>query len=51
VELEFHYLDPDVVAAEVERAEFTVMAATRRRPWQGAEQPSRRCHLLAQNTI
>lgn len=51
VELEFHYLDPDVIAAEVERAGFTVMAVTRRRPWEGAEHPSRRCHLLAQKAI
>jgi SAM-dependent methyltransferase len=32
VELEFHFLDPDVIADEVERAGFTVMAVTRRRP-------------------
>lgn len=51
VELEFHYLDPDAVAAEVEQAGFAVMAVTRRRPWQGAEHPSRRCHLLAQKAI
>jgi len=47
VELEFHYLDPDVIAEEVERQGFTVMAVTRRRPWPGLEHPSRRCHLLA----
>lgn len=56
VELEFHFIDPDVVAREVEQAGFTVMAVTRRRPWPGgegreSEHPSRRCHLLARRVI
>jgi len=56
VALEFHFLDPDGIAQEVEQAGFTVMAVTRRRPWPGAEgrqgeHPSRRCHLLAQKVI
>lgn len=48
VDLDFHYLDPDVIATEVARAGFKVMAVTQREPWPGAEHPSRRCHLLAQ---
>jgi ubiquinone/menaquinone biosynthesis C-methylase UbiE len=51
VELEFHYLDPDVIAEEVGQQGFVVMAVTRRRPWEGGEHPSRRCHLLAQRAI
>jgi len=56
VELDFYYLDPEVIADEVEQAGFTVMAVTRRRPWPGAEgrdgeHPSRRCHLLAQRVV
>lgn len=51
VDLDFHYLDPDVIAEELERNGFTVMAITRRRPWPAGEHPSRRCHLLAQRTI
>lgn len=51
VELEFRFLDPDVIADELERQGFTVMAVTRRRPWPGGEHPSRRCHLLARRAI
>jgi SAM-dependent methyltransferase len=51
VELDFRFLDPDVIADELERQGFTVMAMTRRRPWPGGEHQSRRCHLLAQRTI
>lgn len=51
VELEFRYLDPDVISDELERQGFTVMAVTRRRPWPGGEHPSRRCHLLARRAI
>jgi len=56
VALEFHFLDPQVIAREVDQAGFTVMAVTRRRPWPGGdgregEHPSRRCHLLAQRVI
>jgi ubiquinone/menaquinone biosynthesis C-methylase UbiE len=48
VDLEFHFLDPDVISDELEQQGFKVMAVTRRRPWPAGEQPSRRCHLLAQ---
>jgi SAM-dependent methyltransferase len=48
VELDFHFLDPAQVAAEVSAAGFTVMAVTERQPWPGVEHQSRRCHLLAQ---
>jgi SAM-dependent methyltransferase len=50
VELEFHYLDPEMIADEVERQGFAVMAVTRRRPFPG-EHPSRRCHLLARRAV
>jgi SAM-dependent methyltransferase len=48
VALDFHYLDPDRVAAELATAGFEVRASTCREPWPG-EHPSRRALLLARN--
>lgn len=47
VALDFHYLDPDVIAAEVATAGFEVSVLARREPRPG-EHASRRAHLLAQ---
>ena len=50
VDLDFHFLDPDDVAAGVVAAGFTVMATTQRQPWPDVEAPSRRCTILAQRS-
>ncbi|MBB5873887.1 SAM-dependent methyltransferase [Allocatelliglobosispora scoriae] len=47
VALDFHYLDPDRVAAEVAAAGFEVKVSAVREPWPN-EHASRRAHLLAQ---
>lgn len=48
VDLDFHFLSPDVISQELTAAGFQVIAVTQRQPWPGVEQPTRRCHLLAQ---
>jgi hypothetical protein len=50
VDLDFHFLDPAPVVADLEVAGFTVMARTDRQPWPGAEVPSRRCYLLCRRS-
>jgi SAM-dependent methyltransferase len=50
VDLDFHFLDPEPVVADLEVAGFTVMARTDRAPWPGAEAPSRRCYLLCRRS-
>jgi len=45
VDLDFRFLDPDEVVADLDR--FTVMARTEREPWPGVEVATRRCYLLA----
>ncbi len=50
VELDGYYLDPADVARDLEAAGFTVMSTVVRRPWPGAEYPSRRAYLLARTT-
>jgi SAM-dependent methyltransferase len=46
VDLDFHFLDPDVVQAELAAAGFDIQAQLDREPIAGAEHPSRRCYLL-----
>ncbi len=46
VDLDFQFLDPDIVAAEVSSAGFTVMAMTIREPWPAIEAQTRRAHIL-----
>ncbi|MFI5959190.1 class I SAM-dependent methyltransferase [Cryptosporangium sp. NPDC051539] len=48
VDLDFHFLDPDEVAADLAAAGVTVVSSTIRVPGEG-EYPSRRCYLLARN--
>jgi SAM-dependent methyltransferase len=47
VDLDFHYLEPGQVAAELAAAGFRVMARTDREPWQDVEHQTRRSYLLA----
>jgi SAM-dependent methyltransferase len=47
VDLDFHFLDPAEVTADLEAAGFVVMSRTDREPWPGVEHPSRRSYLLA----
>jgi SAM-dependent methyltransferase len=47
VDLEFRFLDPVEVSADLAAAGFTVMCRTDREPWPGVEHPSRRSYLLA----
>lgn len=47
VDLEFHFLDPALVSAEVAAAGFTVMSVTERAAWAEVEAPTRRAYLLA----
>lgn len=46
VDLDFHYLDPAGVTAELAAAGFAVVARTDREPWPAIEHESRRCYLL-----
>jgi SAM-dependent methyltransferase len=48
VDLEFRFLDPVEVGADLEAAGLAVMSRTDREPWPGVEHPSRRSYLLAQ---
>ncbi|HET8681194.1 MAG TPA: methyltransferase domain-containing protein [Micromonosporaceae bacterium] len=47
VSLDFHFLDPDEVAAGLAAVGFAVMTRMDRQPWPGAEEQTERCHLLA----
>jgi SAM-dependent methyltransferase len=47
VDLDFHFLDPSEVTADLEAAGFALMSRTDGQPWPGVEHPSRRCYLLA----
>jgi len=47
IDLTFHFLDPDEVAADLVEAGFTVMSRTDRESWPEVEFPSRRSYLLA----
>lgn len=48
VQIEFHFIDPDQLIAELDSAGFTTVARTEREPVPEVEAPSRRCYLLAQ---
>jgi ubiquinone/menaquinone biosynthesis C-methylase UbiE len=50
VDLEFYYIDPAEVVAELTAAGFAVMARTERQPWPGGEHESRRAYLLCRRT-
>ena len=45
--LDFRFHPPSAVAEALERADFDVIERVERRPYEGAEYPSRRCYLLA----
>src|SRR5215475_2713404 len=47
VDLDFHFLDPGLVAGELRAAGFSLVARTDREPLPGREAPTRRCYLLA----
>jgi len=47
VDLDFHFLDPAQVSAELAEAGFDLVARTDREPWPDVEYPSRRSYLLA----
>jgi SAM-dependent methyltransferase len=47
VDLDFRFLQPEVVAAALQEAQFTVEALLRRAPYPGVEHPSERGYLLA----
>lgn len=47
VDLDGYFLDPAEVAADLERAGFTVEVKLERAAWPEVEYPSRRCYLLA----
>ncbi len=46
VELDFHYLDPAQIAAELKESGFEVVSRTDREPWPDIEYQSRRSYLL-----
>jgi SAM-dependent methyltransferase len=47
VDLSFRFFDPGWLAAELERAGFTIEALTRRQPYPGAEVATERAYILA----
>jgi len=47
IDLDFHFLDPAELSAELARAGFTVMVRTDRQPWPDVEHQSRRSYLLS----
>lgn len=47
VDLDFHFLLPDAVAALLQQAGFTLEATVRRMPYPEVEHPSERAYLLA----
>ena len=51
VSLDAHFLAPEDVTAELERAGFAVWSHTLRQPDLAIEYPSRRCYLLATRVV
>lgn len=51
VNLDFHFLDPDEVTADLGAAGFSVVSRTDREPWDEVEHPSRRSYLLARHVV
>jgi SAM-dependent methyltransferase len=47
VDLDFHYLDPVQIAAELAAGGFQLVSRTDREPRPGVEHQSRRCYLIA----
>jgi len=47
VSLDFRFLLPARVSAQLQEAGFRILESTEREPYEGAEHPSRRCYLLA----
>lgn len=47
VDLDFHFLQPEAVAATLQQAQFTIEAIVRRAPYPDVEHPSERAYLLA----
>ncbi len=47
VDLDFHFLDPARITAELTEGRFALVSRTDREPWPDVEQPSRRSYLLA----
>jgi SAM-dependent methyltransferase len=47
VDLDFHFLPADTVAAALEQARFSIAATVRRAPYPEVEHPSERVYLLA----
>ena len=47
VDLDFYFLDPATIAAEITAVGFTVIATTIREPWPDVEVQTRRAHILA----
>jgi SAM-dependent methyltransferase len=50
VDIDFHFLQLDAVAAALRRAGFMVEATLRRAPYEGVEHPSERGYILARKT-
>ena len=51
VDVDVHFLDPEVVGAELVTAGFRVESMLLREPLDGVEFPSRRAYLLARRGI
>jgi SAM-dependent methyltransferase len=47
VDLDFHFLQEDIVAAALQQAQFSITATVRRAPYPEVEHPSERIYLLA----
>jgi hypothetical protein len=47
VDVSFRFFDPGWLSAELDRADFTVEALTRRQPYPGAEVATERAYFLA----
>lgn len=47
VSLDFHFLQPDAVIADLQTAGFLIIEHTEREPYENVEYPSRRCYLFA----
>jgi SAM-dependent methyltransferase len=47
VDLDFHFWQPEAVAAALQQAQFSIEAMLRRAPYPGVEHPSERAYLLA----
>ncbi|HEX5689190.1 MAG TPA: methyltransferase domain-containing protein [Roseiflexaceae bacterium] len=50
VDLDFHFLEPEAVAAELIEAGFTIEATLRRAPYAGVEHPNERGYVLARRS-